>query len=144
MSTAIEIKDLKKSFDGGNEFVSQWAESCPYQKVKITVIIGFSGTGKSVLLKHILGLMKPTSGQIDVLGKGLTQMSDQELIDYRCRLGVLFQHAALFDDMTVLENVCFPMLEHRRNWGMDRIVDTAIEKLQMSGMEEKHLHKLPG
>ena len=143
MSSAIEIKDLKKSFDGGHEFVINGLNlSIP--KGKITVIIGFSGTGKSVLLKHILGLMRPTSGQIEVLGKGLTQMSDKELIDYRCRLGVLFQHAALFDDMTVLENVCFPMLEHRRNWGMDRIVETAIEKLQMSGMEDKHLHKLPG
>lgn len=143
MSTAIEIKDLKKTFDGGHEFVLDGL-SLTIPKGKITVIIGFSGTGKSVLLKHILGLIKPTSGQIQVLGKGLTEMSDQELIDYRCRLGVLFQHAALFDDMTVLENVCFPMLEHRREWGMDRIVETAIDKLQKSGMEDKHFHKLPG
>lgn len=141
--TAIRVVDLKKSFDGGREFVLNGLNlSIP--KGKITVIIGFSGTGKSVLLKHILGLLRPTSGLIEVLGKDIWTMTEEELISFRCSLGVLFQHAALFDDMTVVENVCFPMLEHRRDWGMDKIIDTAESKLKDAGMESKHFHKLPG
>lgn len=143
MDAAIEVTDLRKSFDGGNEFILNHLDlSIP--KGKITVIIGFSGTGKSVLLKHILGLLRPTSGTVKVLGQSLWEMNMDKLIQFRCNLGVLFQHAALFDDMTVLENVCFPMLEHRREWKKDKVIETATKKLEMSGMEEKHFNKLPG
>lgn len=139
---AIQIENLRKSFDGRDYVLNGLNLEIP--KGKITVIIGFSGTGKSVLLKHILGLLSPTSGVVRVLGKDIHKMSMRELIDLRCSLGVLFQHAALFDDMTVLENVCFPMLEHRRSWSLEKIVEIATEKLAKSGMEEKHFNKLPG
>lgn len=139
--TAIEIKDLKKTFDGKEYVVNGMNLVIP--RGKITCIIGFSGTGKSVLLKHILGLLHPTSGQVNVLGKDIWSMTYDELISFRTRLGVLFQHAALFDDMTVLENVCFPMIEHRRTWSMDDITETATQKLKDSGMEAKHFNKLP-
>lgn len=140
---AIEIIDLKKSFDGGKEFVLN-GMNLQIPKGKLTAIIGFSGTGKSVLLKHILGLIKPTSGTIKVFGKDISTMTLDELIGLRCRLGVLFQHAALFDDMTVLENVCFPMIEHRRDWSMQKIIEIAQNKLKQSGMEDNHFDKLPG
>ena len=140
---AIEVIDLKKSFDGGKEFVLN-GMSLKIPKGKLTAVIGFSGTGKSVLLKHILGIFKPTSGTVKVFGKDLATMTLDELIGLRCRLGVLFQHAALFDDMTVLENVCFPMNEHRRNWSMNEIKDVAMDILRKSGMEDKHFNKLPG
>lgn len=140
---AVHIKDLRKSFDGGKEFVLNGL-NLRIPRGVITVLIGYSGTGKSVLMKHILGLLRPTSGVVEVLGKDLWAMSDEELVRYRCRLGVLFQHAALFDDMTVLENVCFPLKEHRREMDPSAIVDEAVKKLQMSGMEEKHFAKLPG
>lgn len=143
IENAVEISELKKSFDGGHEFVLKGL-SLKIPKGKITVVIGFSGTGKSVLLKHILGLERPTSGRIYVLDKDLWSMTPKELIEFRCRLGVLFQNAALFDDMTVLENVCFPILEHRRDWPMERVIERAIETLKLSGMEEKHFQKLPG
>lgn len=139
---AIEIRDLKKSFDGKEYIVNGMNLDIP--RGKITCIIGFSGTGKSVLLKHVLGLLHPTSGQVKVLGKDVWAMTYDELIAFRTRLGVLFQHAALFDDMTVLENVCFPMLEHRRTWTMEHIIETATQKLKDSGMEAKHFNKLPG
>ena len=76
MDAAITLTDLKKSFDGGKDFVLKGIDlSIP--RGKITVIIGFSGTGKSVLLKHILGLIQPTSASIKVLGKELSRMSDK-------------------------------------------------------------------
>ena len=139
---AVRITDLKKSFDGGKEFVLNGL-NLEIPKGKITVIIGFSGTGKSVLLRHILGLLKPTSGGVEVLGRDIWQMTMPELIQMRCRLGVLFQYAALFDDLTVMENVCFPLVEHRRDLPMAQIEEIAAKKLQVSGMEAKHFKKLP-
>lgn len=142
MDYAIFIRDLKKTFDGIDYVLNGINLSLP--KGIITTIIGYSGTGKSVLLKHMLGLIQPTSGEISVLGQNLRTMDRAALTSFRCRLGVLFQHAALFDDMTVLENVCFPIEEHRRDWKADKIKSTAAGKLRESGMEEKHFHKLPG
>lgn len=142
-SAAIELVDLRKSFDGGKDFVLQGI-NLKIPQGKITVIIGFSGTGKSVLLKHILGLMIPTSGQVKVLGKQLSDMSEAELIRFRTNLGVLFQYAALFDDMTALENVCFPLHEHKRQMPAEEVVSCAEEKLEVSGLDRKHFGKLPG
>ena len=140
--TAIEISNLRKTFDGKEYVINGMSLNIP--KGKITVIIGFSGTGKSVLLKHILGLLRPTSGTIKVFGKDVWSMNFDELIDVRCKLGVLFQNSALFDDMTVLENVHFPLIEHRRDLSFKAIDEIARAKLLASGMEEKHYNKLPG
>lgn len=142
LEAAIAIKDLYKSFDGGKDYVLNGL-NLTIPKGVITVLIGYSGTGKSVLLKHILGLLRPTSGVVEVLNQNLWAMSEKDLVEYRCRLGVLFQYAALFDDMTVLENVCFPLKEHRRDLSPGEIIDIAMKKLHMSGMESKHFAKLP-
>jgi phospholipid/cholesterol/gamma-HCH transport system ATP-binding protein len=139
---AIVIKDLKKSFDGGNEFVLKGID-LEIPAGSLTAIIGFSGTGKSVMLKHLLGLFKPTSGSIEVLGTDLSQLSDDQLTEFRCKFGVLFQSAALFDDMTVIENVSFPLLEHRRDLPAERVAAIAQEKLIQVGLDPKHYHKLP-
>jgi len=139
---AVSLRNIMKTFDGHDFVLNGLSLEIP--RGLITTIIGFSGTGKSVLLKHILGLVHPTSGDVIVLGKDLKTMSYSEIIDFRCRLGVLFQNAALFDDMSVLENVCFPIVEHRRNWGKTKIDETAKKKLNESGMEDKHFNKLPG
>ncbi|MCB9025092.1 MAG: ATP-binding cassette domain-containing protein [Bdellovibrionaceae bacterium] len=140
---AIEIKDLRKSFDGGKEFVLNGINlSIP--RGSLTVIIGYSGTGKSVLLKHMLGLLKPTYGHVCVLGKDLVSLQESDLVKLRCSFGVLFQNAALFDDLTVLENVAFPIHEHRRYLPAAEIVKIAEKKLHMSGMDTKHFNKLPG
>ncbi len=140
--SAIELKNLKKSFDG-KEFILNGID-LQIPKGQITVIIGYSGTGKSVLLKNILGLEKPTSGEIVVLGRDLWKMNRRQLIQFRCQLGVLFQYAALFDDMTAIENVCFPIAEHRRELKPAEVLDIAQKKLASSGLDEKHFHKLPG
>lgn len=81
---------------------------------KITVIIGKSGAGKSVLLKHIAGLMTPDSGHILIDGFDLTRATSREMQEFRKRLGVLFQGGALFDSLTVFENVAFPLREKTR------------------------------
>lgn len=138
---AVRIRDLKKTFDG-KEFVLN-GMNLDIPRGKITSIIGFSGTGKSVLLKHILGLLQPTSGTIEVLGKELKSMTMTDLIQLRTKLGVSFQYSALFDDMTVMENVCFPLREHRFNLGQKKWEEIAARKLGQVGMESKHFHKLP-
>tara|TARA_B100001094_G_C17999107_1_gene704205 strand:- start:136 stop:885 length:750 start_codon:yes stop_codon:yes gene_type:complete len=81
-------------------------------KGKISVILGKSGEGKSVTIKHIMGLLKPTDGRIIVDGEDITDFGVEELRNYRKKFGMLFQHAALFDSMSVGENVMFPLREH--------------------------------
>lgn len=141
ISPAVRIRNLRKTFDGRDYVINGLNLDIP--RGKITCIIGFSGTGKSVLLKHILGLLKPTSGSIEVLGHDLWSMSMPELIRMRTRLGVLFQYSALFDDMTVMENVCFPLKEHRPAMGQKKWEEIAVRKLDQVGIEKKHYHKLP-
>lgn len=138
---AIEIKDLKKSFDGKDFVLNGIDLAIP--KGQITVIIGFSGTGKSVLLKHILGLLKPTSGGIRVFGQDIANMDVETLTRFRQHYGMLFQYAALFDDMSALDNVMFPLREHRREMPKDEMRRIAEEKLKQSGLDEKHFGKLP-
>jgi phospholipid/cholesterol/gamma-HCH transport system ATP-binding protein len=141
LEVAVQITDLKKTFDE-KEFVLNGI-NLTIPKGKITVLIGYSGTGKSVLLKHILGLLKPTSGTIDILGQEITTMSDRDLTKLRNKYGMLFQYAALFDDMTSIENVCFPLFEHRRDLKKKEILEIAFARLKDSGLEEKHFNKLP-
>ncbi|MFM6929993.1 MAG: ABC transporter ATP-binding protein [Bdellovibrio sp.] len=140
--SAVVIRDMTKSFDGGKDFVLKGI-NLEIPKGSLTAIIGFSGTGKSVMLKHLLGLFKPTSGYIEVLGTDLSSLNDDELTKFRCKFGVLFQSAALFDDMTVLENVCFPLFEHRRDLKESQVLSIAEEKLQQVGLDPKHYKKLP-
>ena len=139
---AVELSDVKKSFDNGKEFVLKGID-LKIPRGSLTAIIGFSGTGKSVMLKHMLGLYEPTSGNVHVLGTNLSDLDSNELTLFRCNYGVLFQSAALFDDMTVLENVCFPLEEHRRNLTKDQVLKIAEEKLRVVNLEPKHFQKLP-
>jgi phospholipid/cholesterol/gamma-HCH transport system ATP-binding protein len=141
LENAVEISDLKKTFDGKEFVVNGMNLKIP--RGSLTVIIGFSGTGKSVLVKHMLGLHRPTSGSLKILGEEITQMSIDELVRIRCRFGVLFQGAALFDDMNVVENVCFPLWEHRRELGEEKIIEIAKQKLHLVGLDPKHFAKLP-
>ncbi len=141
IESAVKMIDVKKTFDG-KEYVLKGL-NLDIKKGSITAIIGFSGTGKSVCLKHILGLYKPTSGKIEVLGRDLESMSKDELTKFRQEFGVLFQSAALFDDMTVLENVCFPLFEHRRDLNFEEVEKIAKEKLHNVDLDPKHFGKLP-
>ncbi|MFA5500569.1 MAG: ABC transporter ATP-binding protein [Candidatus Omnitrophota bacterium] len=105
----IEIINVSKTF-GGHKVLDNL--NLNIKDGETTVIIGRSGCGKSVLLKHIIGLLKPDSGHVLIDGKDTTRMDEKELNEIRMKFGMLFQGAALFDSLTVLENVGFSMLEH--------------------------------
>lgn len=107
----------------------------------ITVIIGGSGGGKSVLLKHIMGLIKPDSGQVLVNGIDTAKLNDKELNEMRKMFGMLFQDAALFDSMTVGENVAFPLKEHTK-LSKKEISEIVEEKLLQVGLKNV-THKMP-
>lgn len=123
----IEIKNLKKSF-GEKVVLSDFNLSI--EQGKNVVILGKSGSGKSVLIKCIIGLLKPDSGSIHVLGKDITKMDYNELNEARNKIGFLFQSNALYDSMTVRENLEFPL---RRHWvNMEQV---EIDKLVAEGLE---------
>ncbi len=107
----IKLVDVHKSFNGQKVLDGLDLE---IETGKITVIIGRSGGGKSVLLKHIIGLIRPDRGEVLVDGVDITRLNDRRLNDIRKNFGMLFQDAALFDSMTVGENVAFPLNEHTR------------------------------
>ena len=110
-------------------------------KGKITVILGKSGEGKSVTIKHIMGLLKPTNGRIVVDGEDITDFSEQDLRRYRKKFGMLFQHAALFDSMSVGENVMFPLREHF-SLSEKEMLDRAEAVLVSAGLPNIQ-HKFP-
>ncbi len=113
MTSAIEFKNVVKSFakrDGGVQYVLDGVDfSIPAGKT--TVIVGGSGQGKSVTLKLVLGLMQVDSGQIFIHGKDVTGCRGADLEQLRTQFGVLFQGSALFDSLTVFENVALPLRE---------------------------------
>ena len=105
----IAIRGLKKRL--GTKQVLDGVD-LDINKGETVVILGRSGTGKSVLLKHIIGLMQPDTGTIEVDGQNIVGLREKELNAVRIRFGLLFQGGALFDSMTVGENVAFPLREH--------------------------------
>ncbi len=108
-------------------------------KGKITVILGKSGEGKSVTIKHIMGLLKPTEGRIEVDGEDITDFGPAELEHYRKKFGMLFQHAALFDSMSVGENVTFPLREHTRMSEKDMLekAEFVLTQAGLPGIQHK-------
>jgi phospholipid/cholesterol/gamma-HCH transport system ATP-binding protein len=110
------------------------------------VILGRSGTGKSVLLKHIIGLMQPDAGTIEVDGKIITGLPEQELNDVRIRFGMLFQSGALFDSLTVGENIALPLREHSRLEAAEihRRVSERLDWVGMPGVEDMKPASLSG
>lgn len=141
MDNAIQVENVWKTFNGTDYIIKGLNLQIP--KGSLTAIIGFSGTGKSVILKHMLGLHKATRGSVRVLGQEMSELSVAESVLFRRKFGVLFQSAALFDDMTVLENVCFPLIEHKPHLGVKQIQEIAKHKLNEVGLELKHFDKLP-
>jgi phospholipid/cholesterol/gamma-HCH transport system ATP-binding protein len=99
-----------------------------------TAIIGPSGTGKSVLIKHVIGLLRPDRGRVLVFGTDMARAPEKEIYAVRRRMGVLFQDGALFDSLSVEENVAFPLAHHRRDLGPAARREAVEEKLEWVGL----------
>jgi len=140
---AIEVRNLCKSF--GPHSVLQDA-AFKIEKGESVVIIGRSGSGKSVLLKHLIGLMKPDSGQVLVSGEDIVGMNERELLRVRRRFGMLFQSAALFDSLTVAENVGFAFRKDRSlpEWEIRQKVEEILEIVELPGIGNKNPAELSG
>ena len=137
--TEIDIKGLTKSF--GPQTVLEDI-TCEIPKGKITLMLGPSGTGKSVFLKHLVGLLKPDRGEIWIDGKNVPSLNEKELYEVRRKFGVLFQDGALFGSMNIYDNVAFPLREHTKKKESE-VNDIVSEKLQMVGLRGAE-KKLPG
>jgi len=127
----IEIKNVTKYF-GKQKVIDNLSLSIPDKKT--VVIIGRSGCGKSVLIKHIIGLLKPDSGNIIVHGRDIAKLSEREMDEARKHFGMLFQGAALFDSLTVEENVGFALTRFS-NIKPGKIKNIVKEKLALVGLE---------
>jgi phospholipid/cholesterol/gamma-HCH transport system ATP-binding protein len=139
----IEVCDLKKEFGGhavleGVNFRIETGES--------VAIIGRSGSGKSVLLKHLIGLLRPDSGAVLIDGENIVAMDERQLLRVRRKFGMVFQGAALFDSLTVAENVAFGLrrLEHLTEAEIARRVGGALEVVDLAGTENKKPAELSG
>jgi phospholipid/cholesterol/gamma-HCH transport system ATP-binding protein len=139
----IEVRHLQKSFgahkvlDGVNLKIAQG---------EFVVIIGRSGGGKSVLLKHLIGLVFPDSGEVLIEGESLSGKNERQLIEIRRKFGMLFQSAALFDSLSVAENISFP-LRRSRNFSEQQIADKvneALEMVELPGIQDKKPSELSG
>src|SRR5207342_3484188 len=139
MGVEIEIKDLTKSF--GKQLI--WGDvTLTIPAGEICVMLGPSGTGKSVLLKTIIGLLKPDKGSVVIEGVDIASCPEKELYEIRKLFGVLFQDGALFGSMNLFDNIAFPLREHTKKSESD-IKSIVMEKMAMVGLTGSE-GKLPG
>ena len=139
MGVDIKVEGLTKSF--GRQVI--WENvSLTLPKGEISVLLGPSGTGKSVFLKHLVGLLRPDRGHVYIEGKDVPNVSERHLYEVRKMFGVLFQDGALFGSMTIYDNVAFPLREHTRK-GESEIKRIVMEKLELTGLIGAE-GKLPG
>ena len=139
----IKVEALRKSFRGQQVLRGVDLE---VPTGSITVIIGRSGGGKSVFLKHLIGLLRPDTGRIEVAGVDLSRLSGRPLDEIRKRYGVVFQGGALFDSMTCRENVAFPLREKLSLPvpEIDKRVDTALGRVGLAGIGTKYPEEVSG
>jgi phospholipid/cholesterol/gamma-HCH transport system ATP-binding protein len=139
----IEVRDLGKSF--GAQTVLDGV-SLKIETGESVVIIGRSGGGKSVLLKHLIGLLRPDEGAVLIDGENIEAMNERQLLEVRSKFGMLFQSAALFDSMTVAENVGFAFRRNRKmsQGEIRKKVAEALEVVELPGVENKKPSELSG
>lgn len=130
--TVIQIRGLYKSF--GNNKVLEDFNLDLYRGERL-VVLGKSGSGKSVLIKCIIGLIRPDRGSIQILGQDVSSMNHLELDRIRMKVGFLFQSNALYDSMTVRENLEFPLRRHSFQLSQEEVSELVVEALQNVGLE---------
>jgi len=143
MENAIQVTGLVAHY-GEREILKDISFFIP--KGMTTVILGGSGCGKSTLLKHLIGLLKPTQGQININGKNIAVLNENELNEVRKKMGILFQGAALLNSMTIADNVALPMREHTRleETTIQIMVRMKLDLVGLSGFEEFYPSQLSG
>ena len=139
MSGIIEVIDVEKGFEATPVLKGV---SLELQKGETLVVMGGSGSGKTVLLRLIAGLLQPDAGQIRVFGENIEDLGEEELLPIRRRLGYVFQGAALFDSLSVHENVAYPLREHTR-LSDGEIRQRVIHFLSLVGLNDGILGLLP-
>lgn len=127
----VEVMHLNKAF-GSHKVLNEL--SLTLHEGENLVVLGKSGSGKSVLLKCISGLMKPDSGIVRVFGKEISKLTHKELDRLRVNIGFLFQYSALYDSMTVAENLAFPLRRHMRNTDKKEVMKLIEETLENVGL----------
>jgi phospholipid/cholesterol/gamma-HCH transport system ATP-binding protein len=139
----IEVRDLWKTFGGNAVLRGVWLKMMPGTT---TVVLGASGSGKTVLMKHIMGLFKPDRGEVIVDGENISAMDRQQLSKFRTRMGMVFQNSALFDSLTVGENVAFPLREHTKlsEEEIQKRVRDTLAIVELHGVEDKYPAELSG
>jgi len=139
----IRLVGLRKAF-GPQQVLD--GVSIDFPTSKTTVIMGPSGCGKSVTLKHMVGLLRPDEGEVYFDGKRVDQYREREWMPIRLQIGLLFQMGALFDSMTIEENIAFPLIEHTRLTAQERRqrVAESLDVVDMAGVEKKLPSQLSG
>ncbi len=135
----VRVEDLHKEIEGRKILKGV---SFEVREREIFSIIGGSGSGKTSITKHIIGLWKPTSGKVYVFGRDVSELSQAEMDELRKDIGYVFQEGALFDSMSVWENVGFYFLEHT-NMSREEIREIALEKLKLVDLDEDVLDLMP-
>ena len=136
----IEVSDLWKAF-GDNQVLK--GLDLRIERGTTCVVLGASGSGKTVLLKHVVGLLKPDRGRVVVDGVEISSLEGKALTDARRSFGMVFQGSALFDSMTVFENVAFPLREKQRGIPSDELRARVVEKLRVVDLGEEVLELWP-
>ncbi len=139
----IQLEGVTKSFDG-KKVLDGLDLSIP--KGQSVVVLGKSGTGKSVLLKHVIGLLEPDAGKVEIEGEDLWAMTPRGRDETRRKFGMSFQEGALFDSMSVGENVAFPLVRHTKKSPEEiraRVAE-CLELVRLPGIEEKRTSELSG
>ncbi|HEX2061942.1 MAG TPA: ABC transporter ATP-binding protein [Thermoanaerobaculia bacterium] len=139
----LQLEHLYKAFDGKQVLRDM---SIDVERGESLVIVGGSGTGKSVTLKHIIGLLRPDRGRVLVDGQDITAMKEVELNQVRRRFGMSFQEGALFDSMSVFENIAFPLRRHTKMTEKEirARVEECLEDVHLHGVEKKRPSELSG
>lgn len=127
----IELRDVHTAFNG--QRVHSGINLC-IKEGEVMSLIGSSGVGKSVLLKELIGILKPDKGEILIMGRNIVPLKEEELIKIRRNIGILFQGSALFDSLTVYENIAYPLREHTKLKEKE-IEEKVREKLGLVGLE---------
>jgi phospholipid/cholesterol/gamma-HCH transport system ATP-binding protein len=138
-SPVVEAVGLRKSFDRAEVLRGV---SFRLDKGETLVVMGGSGSGKTVLLRHVAGLIRPDAGEVRVFGINIERLSEEDLLPVRRRMGYVFQGAALFDSLSVYENVAFPLREHTP-MSEPEIRERALHVLSLVGLGEDTLPLLP-